>query len=128
MVDRLIGQHSAASGSGCDPAVASWARSRSCWWASRRMVRARSSSDQEPAGQPALAGSSWVASSRTCRRCEGGKDRRTAGAGAVEQALKAVRGEAATPGADGVVVAAQLAGDLQVGGPVLVAGTQDDTG
>ena len=36
--------------------------------------------------------------------------------------------EALAPGGDGVVVAAQFLGDLEVGGPVVVGGSQDDPG
>src|SRR5829696_2773270 len=92
------------------------------------MVKASSSSDHEPAGQPAAAGSSVVASSRTCRRCRGGKDRRAAGPGRVVQAGQPGRGEAAAPQADGVLAATELPGDLQVGGLVRAGGAEDDAG
>src|SRR5215207_9452467 len=134
-VERLIGERSIGGRSAATaaspssriiaPSAASWAAARrasrrSCSWACRRMVRARSSSDQDPEGQPASSGSSVVANSRTWSLCWGGKDRRPAGPGAVEQALEPVLGEAPPPAGNGVVVAAEFLGDAQVGGLVLV--------
>jgi hypothetical protein len=58
-------------------------------------------------------------------RSSGGKAPGAAGAGGVLEARKALCHEALAPQADGVAVAAQLGGDLLVGGPVGPGGAED---
>src|SRR5262249_2292570 len=85
---------------------------------------ARSVSDQCEIGTPASAGS-WVARTTTLCRSSGGKSGRAATTRAVVQAVQAVLGEAPTPLADPVGIAAEFGRHV----PVLRGagfGTQQD--
>jgi len=61
----------------------------------------------------------------TSSRCEGGKAPRTAGSLSILKPLQTVSQVAVSPGGDGVAIAVELGGDLEVGGSVFVGGSKD---
>jgi hypothetical protein len=95
------------------------------WCASLTMVAARSSRLQRVAGR-SCASVLLVARLTTARSSSGGKAPGSAGAGCVLKALEAVGGEALSPLADGMAVAAQFVGDLLIGRPVVAGGVEDE--
>src|SRR5262249_26511349 len=94
------------------------------WTARLIRVAAKSSRAHRVAGQ------SWgsgvlLAREITSSRSEGGKAPRSAGPRSILKPLQTVSQIAVSPGRDGVAIAVELSGDLEVGGLIFVGGSKD---
>ena len=95
------------------------------WAAWLISVAARSSRLQRVADRPCSA-VVLLAVAMTSSCCEGGKSPRPTGPRRILQAGEAVPEVAVSPLGDGVAVAGELRGDLEVGGTIVGGGPQDD--
>src|SRR5258708_677637 len=95
------------------------------WAAWLISVAARSSRLQRVAVRPgSVEVVLGVAMTASC--CEGGKEPRPARPRRILQAREALLEVALSPGPDGVPIAEELRGDLEVGGMIVGGGPQDD--
>src|SRR5262245_3085964 len=94
-------------------------------WASLMIVAAISSSDQPWRGR-SCASVRWLARVTTVTCCSGGKAPGATGAGGILQPGEPLLAEALAPAADGVAVATELVGDLQVAGLVGVGAAEHE--
>ena len=94
------------------------------WAAWLIKVAAKSSRAQWVAGQ-SFGSVVLLAREITASRCEGGKAPRSAGPRSVLEPRQTVGQIAVSPAPDGVAIAVELGGDWEVGGLVMVGGSED---